>query len=157
MPPKSDFFIYTATFCLPSQIWIIFKIHTETCGALALISADTPCWSSTLPHSLRRPIPWIIERLKYNKMEFYLIFALFYASYPLGNVFRLAGWWKPAQKCRILHWFLMVSARIPDDKWGHNLVYCIIQRSSVRHWGVGYINQYPLLSASLPLTPGMVT
>ena len=54
IPLQSKFCISTATFCLPSQILILFEIHIEMLGALALVYADAPCQSSNLTDS-RRP------------------------------------------------------------------------------------------------------
>ena len=41
-PPQSVFFISTVTVFLPSQIWILFGIHTETLGISSLISSGAP-------------------------------------------------------------------------------------------------------------------
>ena len=50
LPPQSNFCISTTTFFLPSQIWILFGILTETLVKKALISDNDPRWLSTLPH-----------------------------------------------------------------------------------------------------------
>ena len=66
---KIVLYISTATICLPTQIWIIFKISTETLGLSALISVDAPRWLSPLPRSCLPSIFYRIERLRYNKMK----------------------------------------------------------------------------------------
>ena len=97
--PKSNFCISTVTFCLPSQIWILFEIHAETLGASALMSADAPCRSSTLPHSLCPELFYTLHNRK-GKIEqdgvlyyYYLYFTpvprlclhLHHAWYPHGH------------------------------------------------------------------------
>ena len=82
--PKSVFYISTANFCLPPQIWILLEINTKTLSASALIlliSDDSPCWLSPLSHSLCPPLLYILERLKYNYIQFYFILSNFYSSF----------------------------------------------------------------------------
>ena len=81
LPPQIIFYISTVTIYLPYQILILFEIYTETLGASALSSYDSPRRSSPLPHSLRPPLFYIIERVKYNKMDFYLIISHFNSSF----------------------------------------------------------------------------
>ena len=89
LPLQSDLCISTATFCFPSQIWILFGIHTDTLGASALISTGAPRRSSTPTHSLRLESYYtfyIIEIVKYNKIDFYSILILILRRFP-GCVF----------------------------------------------------------------------
>ena len=85
LPQQSLFCIYTATFCLPSQIWILFEIYAETICASALIYAGYPFWSSTLTIHCHPALFYIIERLKYNKMEFYSIIRSILRRFPPGK------------------------------------------------------------------------
>ena len=61
--------ISTTTIFIPSQIWIILEIRTETIGASALIFDDAPCQLSPLHWILHLLLPCIRERLKYNYMH----------------------------------------------------------------------------------------
>ena len=59
--PKRVFCISTTTICLPSQIWIVFEIHTEMLGASELIYADSPRQSSTLHIRCRPTIFYVLH------------------------------------------------------------------------------------------------
>ena len=65
--------ISTVTFFLPSQILIIFEIHIETLGTLVLLSYGAPRWLSPLLFCFPPEIFYIIERVKSNNMEFYVL------------------------------------------------------------------------------------
>ena len=66
IPQKSIFCISTTTFCLPSQIWFLFKMITEMIGASALITSDDPRQLSSQTFSRLPSIFYIIEQFKYN-------------------------------------------------------------------------------------------
>ena len=85
--PQITFCIPTATICLPYNFPIIFEFHTEMLGAsaqffLMLLAGNHP--SSPLPCGRLPPLPWIIEILKWNKMQFY--FVLKPKFWRLGNI-----------------------------------------------------------------------
>ena len=81
----------------------------------ALISVGAPCRLLTLTHSLRLDLLYIIERLKYIRMDFYSILVSSLCLSPLRNGYHLTRRWNAAQKCQPFLRHPMASATRPDD------------------------------------------
>ena len=77
-PPQFLFCIYTTIIWLPSKIWILFEIHTETLGEKKQSFLMTPHNHWLLPL-------YIIESLKYNYMQFCSIFRYIQCHPPPGK------------------------------------------------------------------------
>ena len=144
LPPQSVFFIFTANFCLPSQIWIISGIHTYTLGKQK---------RSFLPELLvgRQPYTTVSRSHCYStfKMQFYSIVISILCRFPPGKWVPLCQTVEGGSKIRLLHGCPMASSPRLSDKWGHHLWHRIIWRLGVTQRGVGWIHQRPPLSSSV--------